>query len=297
MARWRKARPVQPSVCPVHKGYFKDLRTVWFVTDRNWRCDKCPKYTYSNTVGTRQCKICPLGTIAEPGATKCDPRPKNTYRDRVLRNRCLPCPDGTTREPGSAGCKHSERGCPFDTFENSTGLCKACLAGERLDKIFKECVKCGSNEVSRGGDTTVCTKCTSDMEPMSDYSMYEKTVCSCKLGTERATDGRCEPCSEGTAGVISTSGGDFNNQYRSFSFRRRGCADCSLGSTSKPESTMCTKCANGEVGVTEFILKTEQFGTLPFGAAFCQRCPSDSVPDTPIQPMLRPLDVEDMPSK
>lgn len=165
------------------------------------RCADCPRNTFASTLRSKQCKPCRPGTVADKGSTTCTPCPSDTFRSSVRDARCAPCAAGTTSKPRSEGCKHATKGCPFGTFEDARGACRACLTGERLDRAARKCILCGANEVSMGGDTTTCTKCERGKEPTTAAGLFERAHCVCALGTKQENDGSCSPCPSGTRGV------------------------------------------------------------------------------------------------
>lgn len=253
-------RPTKCVPCP--KGTFRDSRYSPAA-----RCDKCPINSYTNVKGTRQCPMCPLGTIAEKGATDCTPCPAGTFRDTVRKVRCLSCPVGLTSKPGSAACKHPIKGCPFDTFEDPRGACKACLPGERFDASTKSCIRCADDEASRGGAVTSCTKCTGNTAPASDISRYERSECRCKLGYTLGNDGSCEACPPGTYGSERPSGALWNNLYRYSSNRKPYCARCDQGSYS------------AEAGSTSCKICPKDTFARDFASSSCTKCPEGTVSD------------------
>lgn len=269
------------------RGTFRDMRYIVGVERGKWRCDDCPKNTYNNKTGTQQCALCPLGSIAGTGATQCEPCPRDTFRGHVRRTRCLPCPEGTVSEPGSAACKKQPKGCPFDTFEDENGACRACLPGEKLDESTMQCVACARDEVSRGGDTTTCMKCPAGQEPVSNVNIFEKSQCVCKLGFIQQHDGSCSPCPAGRRGSVRPSGSLRSNLRRAFKNRKPFCTDCEVGSTAVPGSAQCTACPPGEIGTTAFQDSPRGLGPFYVGPAFCSKCPTGTIPNTPLEPTIK----------
>lgn len=282
---------------PCGVGTFRDMRYISSVSKNGWRCDKCPINTYTNKTHTQQCALCPLGTVAGRGSTRCEPCPRNTFRGSIRRTKCGACPIGTVSEPGSAACKKAPKGCPFDTFEDESGSCRACLPGEKRDPTNMKCVRCSSNEVSRGGDTTTCMKCPMGKEPATSVQIFERSQCVCKLGTTQQNDGSCTPCPAGTRGTVRPAGALWSNFYRYFEFRKPICTECTVGSTSSPGSAECTACPAGEIGTTAFTFEISNVPPIHVGPAFCAKCPTGTVPDRPLQPFLIGQDVYDPPTE
>lgn len=249
---------------PCPKGTFSDMRYTT-VIDR-WVCPKCPRNTFANVEGTQQCPLCPLGTVLEPGAVSCEPCPAGTFRDSLRKRRCVKCPAGLSNKPGSAGCRHPDKGCPFDTFEDVLGACKACRPGERYDVLTKSCIHCAENEVSRGGAVTECTKCTGNTAPASDVALDERSTCVCKVGYARNNDGSCSPRPPGTYGHERQLGSKMFGNYRVKDRIPPRCYPCNRGSYSdKPGATI-----NCKVCPVNSIAKER-------GATMCEKCPQGSV--------------------
>lgn len=254
-------KPLAATAClPCPKGTFQDLRYIPFISRRE--CSKCPTNTYSDREGTVQCPLCPLGTVSNPGSTTCSPCPPNTFRDGIKKVICTACDMGTTARPGSAGCRHPIKGCPFDTFEDASGACKACLPGEYQDTQKKSCVRCADDEVSRGGAVTVCTKCVRNTEPASDLSLYERSKCRCKVGYQFENDGSCVPCPPGYYGAEETS--KFRNtHYRVWYDRQPECRNCYTSYSDKPASKHCSICPKDSYSSRD--------------STTCIKCPTGSV--------------------
>lgn len=248
-------------------GTFRDMRYISRI-DR-WKCERCPENSFTDKTGTQQCSLCPPGTIAERGATECSPCPKNTFRAKLRRTMCLPCPEGTVSEPGSAECRHKKKGCPFNTFEDRMGACRACAPGERQDPKKRDCVPCADDEASPGGAVMKCTQCTGNTIPAPDHNVFERSECWCKLGYTRAADGSCVPCKAGTYGTLRPAGALWDNYYRYFYKRTPYCTECELGSTSSEGATECTLCPPMTVAAGNFI-----------GPKFCVSCPKGTRPDS-----------------
>lgn len=242
--------------CP--KGTYRDMRYVTAIS--YWKCPRCRRNTYSNVEGATQCQLCPLGTVSDKGATECKPCPAGTYRSRILRTNCIACDAETTSEPGSAGCKHTSKGCSFDTFEDSSGACKACLPGERFDTATKTCIRCADDEASRGGAVTECTKCTGNTSPVSSIYMTERSLCICKLGYYETSDGTCIPCEPGSYGTEQPRETIHSFLYRHPTTRSRDCFYCNPGFSDKPGSLSCKVCPSNTI-------------SDPDSPSFCERCP------------------------
>lgn len=168
------------SVCP--RGTY---------SDRTRRCRPCAPGTFNDDTGVSNCKICPPGTFSRFRGTSCMPCPEGTYAKFIAskRGECKPCPSNSTSVGvGNAGCK-TAMGCPFGTFEDGDGVCKACPPGTRFDAGRKRCVPCADDEIGEGGTTTVCRKCGRFELPVDGFGLVDKLKCACRVGYQRA-DGR-----------------------------------------------------------------------------------------------------------
>lgn len=164
----------------------------------NNKCLECQKGTFNDVAGSRSCKLCPLGTFSQKGATKCSPCPIGTFNNRIPGTRCKKCPTGqTTAGSGAAGCKNVDGSCAFNTFEGSDSICKACMPGEYFDAKRKTCVPCGPKEFSNGGVDAECKRCPGLKVPLGDLNMKENAGCNCPVGfIDDGTD--CVACPPGT---------------------------------------------------------------------------------------------------
>lgn len=248
---------------PCAKGKFRDVRYIQEVYPGRFKCNKCPENTFTKKMGTQQCELCPLGTFSEIGAEECKPCLDGTFRGKLKSKKCVKCPAGTSSKGPAAACRHPLHGCPFDTFQDKSGTCRACKPGERLDISKMECVKCSPSEASRGGATTTCEQCAGDETPASDVTVYEKSECQCKLGYIRAADGSCEPCPAGWYGSVQPAQ-IFNNFYRSnyATIIQPFCGVCPRGTYSKPGSVKCEICPPGTISKD--------------ASASCSKCPPGS---------------------
>lgn len=234
-------------VCP--PGTYKDPRQATYFPKP--QCAPCPLMTYSDQYRTRQCKLCPLGTYTNvTGSKSCIPCPSGTSRGRVKQDACQKCRSGTSSKGiGAAACKHIKKGCPWGTFQDRNGECRACMPGERFDEKSLSCVQCGPNEVSGGGARTQCKRCPKNEQPAGDETIFEKSFCECIPGFKRKEDGLCRPCPVGTFGVtdlLKTARG----AKRSSKYVRPHCDACRTGTHGDETGlTRCKICEKGTYSV------------------------------------------------
>lgn len=251
-------------LCPMgFVSAFASEKCVKCPADRQNRQCRCPSGTFLNPNKQPACQPCPVGTFSRSGARSCTPCPVGTFSNVIKATGCKRCPGGTmTSGTGAAACKNPILGCPFDTFRDESGQCKACDPGERLDVRKKKCVSCGKNQVSSGGVITSCTRCAPGKVPYVGMEGFEfnrpRAVCWCAPGSIDSGNGRCRLCPAGTSWELTGKEvGLFQTPYAR-------CIPCFRDTFARrPGSTECTVCP-------------VNFRQLLRGQKGCNRCPRGS---------------------
>lgn len=255
--------------CPA--GTFRDVRFVYTLERVPVNCQKCQPNTFSKP-GATQCKLCPVGSLANGRRTGCKTCPAGTYRRMISSLKCEKCPTGTSSKgKRPAGCKHPKRGCPVHTYEDATGECRGCMPGQRLDTIKKRCVPCKQNEVSAGGDSTICRPCPKNSAPEKGLTHFERARCRCSPGLVPGRDGEdsddwCVPCPAGEFWENHEDNHENRYHLRSDFVHPPSCSACLPGQyTDKPGMAKCKTCPPGSISSI-------------YRAKRCEPCPEGSRP-------------------
>ena len=216
-------------------------------------CIKCLPGTYTDSIGSIDCKLCPSGTFnANTGSTTIDDciACNHGYYSEIGAYECMACPIGTY-ENG----KHTCVSCPFGTYNNKIGQteCINCDAGTFNNNInsidVNECYPCLAGTFSKIGYSN-CHLCLA-----GTYSNKIKTEeCDINIpGTYTATNGSLNPikCSPGyysdTYGAKKCTPCDIgymNNMVGSI--HKNNCSICPIGTYSNmTASTSCYQTIQG----------------------------------------------------
>lgn len=130
-------------------------------------CTPCAAGTFTNSVGSTSCEVCPPGSDSMEGAnacTDCDPLTETCvlcdageYPNHAERA-CLSCPIGTYSTPESLACIACAPG-SFASTERS-GSCEPCAEGSFATAPgASECGRCPPGTFAGGQGNARCTPC------------------------------------------------------------------------------------------------------------------------------------------
>ena len=187
-----------------------------FVSEENDNvvtCKECAPGTYSSSVGSTKCELCPTNTYSN-------------FHSQV----CIKCPLGAMSNPGSSYCRCQPGYAPNGYSADVD--CIPCSGGTFASDWYRACVNCPKDTYSTALADT-CIPC-----PNGSHAQPGSYMCSCLPGFWQFGSGanfRCELCPPGTD---SAGGGDSCKCPAGFK---------QLGVTGK---TTCLRCPTGKYSVS-----------------------------------------------
>jgi len=257
-------------------------------------CHSCPAGRFSvltNQTNSRVCEECPAGRFSGPGACGCDECPRGTYQDELGQRQCKACVSGKFN--GFTGSKtvHDCKACAPGKFVGSAAAeeCTSCPCGtfnlQQGSTDISACSDCPARTYSRAGSAR-CTKCaggTYNAEPRA-------CGCSiCEAGTASAgADVDCSDCApgkyaeRGSATCEDCPAGTFNELTNGES--QNICLRCDVGYYSHVGAGVCAMCRAGKYSdttgagpdCTSCAAGKYLLATGATSADLCQHCPPGS---------------------